>query len=416
MSKLTNMQMEFIMSDIDLSLSCVELARRFGVTEGTIRYHRNKQKKEDGRKDRFSKVSNYASPVQNWVQENQSVDRQKRETVISLFHKLSEHHGFSLSYDALRRYIKKHYPDLIKMPYRIRVETPPGKLAQVDWKESVKVQIGSPGNWKKVNFLILILCFSRKPAIVVRKDRNQLSFLSAHHEAGVKLNGLTEYVRSDCMKTAVKIWHGRESEMNHDYQKFLNQIEVKSFPARPGKATDKGKVEKKIRDIFRDIPFDRKVFESLDNLQKYLDEVIETKCREWICPATGTTIEQAYAYEQQYLNPLVKKMPAIPVDSIQTNVQKGSLVYFRGNYYQIPEGFVGQSVRVVNSGTKIEIFHQGKCMDSHDYYPGIKGMIRLSEKAIRLNTRPLSDLTKQWCMEVANRQIEYYHTITGGAS
>jgi transposase len=414
MAILDQTQMECIMKKDNLNLSNVELARRLNVSEGSIRYHRKKEKKEDGRKSRFSCVSNFIKPIQNWVNENQSRDRQKRDTVLSLYDKLSAYHQFSLSYDALRRYIKKQYPDLIKKSYKIRVETPPGKLAQVDWKESVKVQVGNIGNWIVVNFLILILCFSRKPSIVVRKDRSQVSFLSAHHEAGCKLHGLPEYVRSDCMKTAVRMWHGRESEMNHDYQEFLNKIDVKSFPARPGTATDKGKVEKKIRDIFRNIPFDKMVFESLDHLQQYIDDLIEEKCKKWICPATGTTIEQAYAYERQYLNSQIRELPAIPVDSIQTTVKNGSLVYFRGNYYQIPEGYLGQSVRVINSGTKIEIYHQGECLDSYDYYPDIKGMVRLSKKAIQLNTRPLSELTRQWCLEVADRQIEHYQKITGG--
>jgi hypothetical protein len=414
MSKLNQAQMEFIMSGNNLELSCVELAKRLGVTEGAVRYHRKKQKKEDGRKTRFSKVSNHQTPINNWVQENQAKDRQNRDTMLSLYNKLSTFHEFSLSYDALRRYIKKHYPDLVKKGYKIRVETPPGKLSQIDWKESVNVQIGSIDNWVKVNFLVIILCFSRKPAIVVRQNKDKASFLSAHHEAGCKLNGLTEYIRSDCMKTAVKLWNGRSSEMNHDYQEYLDRIGVKAFPARPGNPTDKGKVEKKIQDIFREIDFQDTIFENLEELQQYIDKVIEDKCKIWISPATGTTIEKAYAFEQKSLKPIISKSPAIPVDSIQTRVQKGSLVYFRRNFYQIPEGYVGQSVRVINTGTKIEIYHKGELLDSHHYHPDIKGMIRLSQKAIELNTRPLSELTKQWSLEVAGRQLDYYHSITGG--
>jgi hypothetical protein len=42
------------------------------------------------------------------------------------------------------------------------VETPPGRLGRVDWKEDVAVQIGRPGNWVKLNAFVFTLGFSRK--------------------------------------------------------------------------------------------------------------------------------------------------------------------------------------------------------------------------------------------------------------
>ena len=181
----------------------------------------------------------------------------------------------------------------MKKSYHLRIETPPGKLSQVDWKESVKVQIGEPENWISVNFLIVLLCFSRKPAIVVRENRDSNSFLSAHDVAVKKHGGATEYYRPDCMSTAVKLWNGRNSEMNKDYSELLEQFDAKPFPARPGTATDKGKVEKKIQDIFRETEFRRIVFRDMAHLQEYIDELVEQHCIRTVCPATGTTIKEA---------------------------------------------------------------------------------------------------------------------------
>ncbi|MCG8571228.1 MAG: hypothetical protein MJB14_13925 [Spirochaetes bacterium] len=82
------------MSGDDLNLSGVELAKRLGVSEGAIRYHRKKEQKKDGRKSRFSRVSNYEVPIHHWVRENQSRDRQNRDTVLSLYTKLSAYHEF----------------------------------------------------------------------------------------------------------------------------------------------------------------------------------------------------------------------------------------------------------------------------------------------------------------------------------
>jgi len=61
----------------------------------------------------------------------------------------------SVGYDAFRRYVHKHWPDFAKTPYWVRLETPPGQLSQLDWKESLKVQLGRPGRYVKVEMLVL---------------------------------------------------------------------------------------------------------------------------------------------------------------------------------------------------------------------------------------------------------------------
>jgi len=417
LAKLSVEQKEFIRMDLDLGISNTELARKFGVSEGTIRYHKRRKLEErrDGRENRYSAVSEYSTPIETWIAENLDTDRPKRTTILSLYRQLYDFHDYRLSYDALRRYIRKHYPEVLEKSYHIRVETPPGKLSQVDWKEKVPVQIGEPGNWIPVYFLIILLCFSRKPAIVVREKLELCSFLSAHDQAVRKLGGVTEYYRPDCMKTAVKIWQGRSSEMNADYAEYLKKLGAKGFPARPGSATDKGKVEKKIRDIFRDIDFRRIVFRNLADVQDFIDKKVAGLCERTICPATGTTITEAYAYEKNWLLPLPEGAAEIPVATAVAKVQKGSLVWFQGNYYQIPEGFIGKQVRCIHAGTRVEIHYHGELLDSFDHVPGLKGIVRISRKAAELSERPMSQLVKEWWLEVADRQIEYYHEITGVA-
>jgi transposase len=401
--------------NLDLGISNTELAKRFGVSEGTIRYHKRKrlENKGDGRKDRYSAVSQFSTPIEIWIQEQLPTDRPTRNTILSLYRQLYDFHNFRLSYDALRRYIRKHHPEVLEKSYHVRIETPPGKLSQVDWKEKVPVQIGAPGNWVSVNFLIVLLCFSRKPAIEVREKKDAYSFLNAHHQAVKKLGGTTEYYRPDCMKTAVSIWSGRSSEMNEAYADFLKSIGAQGFPARPGTATDKGKVEKKIQDIFRDMNFRRMVFRDLSHVQEYIDTKIAEHCDRTICPATGTTITEAYEYEREFLLQAIDDVPMIPIATMTTKVQKGSLVWFEGNYYQIPQGFIGKRVRCIHTGATIEIYHDGELLETYSYEPGLKGMVRMSRKAAAEENRPMSELVKEWWLEVADRQIDYYHEIIG---
>jgi hypothetical protein len=39
----------------------------------------------------------------------------------------------------------------------------------------------------------------------------------------------------------------------------------------------------------------------------------------------------------------------------------------------------------------------------------------MSKHAAQTAERPMSDLVKGWWLEVADRQIDYYHAITGAA-
>ena len=106
-----------IMTLKELNKSNSEIARALGVSEGTVRYWHRKQREKrlDGRTRKPSGVSRYHEIVDDWVSENAT--RRKRSTILSLYETLKAHHGFSLSYDALRR---AHLFNIDGKRYRLR--------------------------------------------------------------------------------------------------------------------------------------------------------------------------------------------------------------------------------------------------------------------------------------------------------
>jgi hypothetical protein len=151
----------------------------------------------------------------------------------------------------------------------------------------------------------------------------------------------------------------------------------------------------------------------MEHLQEFIDHKVEQFCARTICPATGTVISKAFEYERTYLNRALQDIPQIPLDTMTTPVQSGNLVWFRGNYYQIPSGYAQKSVRCINTGEHIEIYHDGELLERYAYEPEVQGMIRMSKTAAETADRPVSDLVKGWWLEVAERQMEYYHDIVG---
>lgn len=307
--RLTESEVDFIIKMKEVKYNNCEIARSLGVTEGAIRYRikRRQSGKEDGRKNRSSALDRYSAVIKLWIEDYK--ESRHRPTIKMLYNTLVGHHGYDHSYDAVRRYIRKHYPQFWKKGIRIRVETPPGELMQIDWKEDIRVQMGEFGHWVKLHGLCFSLGFSRKMVVGFSEKKDINSFISLHQDAFRKYGGLPDVMRPDCLKSAIVKWRGSDSVLNKSYEKYLDKIGIKVFPSRPGTPTDKGKMEKKIRDLFSSIDFKHRLFKDMADLHRQVDAKIMELERQWRCGATGLSVAQSFEYEKKYLRKLPQNFP-----------------------------------------------------------------------------------------------------------
>jgi transposase len=406
---------EYIMPFKDVGMSNSELARRLGVSEGTIRYRlkRIRSGAKDRRSQRKSSISLFSDLIDTWVKENG--EKRRRSTMKSFYGTLVNYHGCRSSYDAFRRYIRKHHPELLAKGVCIRTETPPGQLGLVDWKESIPVRLGRWENLVSVNFLMVELGFSRKPVVVVSERRDQAAFERCHAQAFEKLGGVPAWVRPDCVSTAVVKWQGRRSTLTESYRRFLGAYDVMVFPSRPGTPEDKGKVEKRIQDLFGRLDITNRVFTDLVDLQKAIDREIETLELEWRSGATGLSVAKSFDYERSYLKPLPANRPQVPEREQKATVRRDGTAFFMGNYYQVPQRLVGKQVLCVHAGCEITVWYDGEKIGAWNYLPTTKGLVALSAEVLTSTRIPISDTVRHWGLEVAARQTEIYETIIAGA-
>jgi len=297
---------------------------------------------------------------------------------------------------------------------RVRIETPPGRLSQVDWKENVEVQVGWPGNWVKLNAFFFTMGFSRKSAMIWSERKDLPSWLRGHQEAFRELGGLPETIRPDCLGSAVVKWDGQQSVINEVYRKYVSGLDMLVFPSRPGTPTDKGKVEKKIRDVFGRLNLRHRVYRDLRELQEQCTAAIRELEKEWRCGATGLSVAESFEYEKKYLRPLPEVFPSFPVREERHRVRRDMTVYFMGNTYQLPKRYVDKHVLCTFTGNEIVIHHEGEEVHRFVYLPGSRGMVRLNEEVLRDPEIYLSDTVRGWALEVAGRQVEIYHEIITG--
>ena len=412
--RLGSREVELMTALHELGQSNVAVARLLGVTEGAVRYRRKRAAagQADGRRERASAVAAWRGAIEGWIET--CAESRHRPALKALHGLLREYHGYDRSYDALRRWVRKSYPELLKKGARLRLETPPGVLAQVDWKEDVAVQLGRPGGWCRIQVFVLELAFSRKVVVRVSGTKELSAFVHCHQEAFRQLGGLPGWIRPDCLKTAVSRWRGTESVLTEGYRRYLGELGIRVCPSRPGTPTDKGKVEKRIRDLFGRVDLAGRVFPCLADVQQHLDRAVAALEQEWRSGATGLDVAASFTYERAQLRPLPAVFPDLPVKERRTQVSRDGTVYFDGNYYQVPDECRGHTVLCVHAGQEIRIYRAGEVVVRQPHLPGARGMVRLWPAAIGASRIPLSETVRAWGLEVAARQVAIYEAAAQG--
>jgi len=392
-----------------------EIARLTGLSEGTIRYRLKRMGKPDLRKERPSEMDRFHKLVFNWIQAtNETSGLKRRPPLELLFFHLRDSHQYSGSYDSVCHYVKHHFPDYWQQKPFIRIETPPGALMTVDWKESVPVYFGNNKNCVRVNFLVFQLAFSRKNVVLAFHDRSLESFLAGHMEAIERFGGVPEAIRTDCLASAVTRYQGTKTVFNSGYAKLLKDLGTRAFPSRPGTPRDKGKVERLIRSIMDRVVLHNQVFSDLADLQHRIDLAVQGLEIDQQCGATGLSVAQSFALEQTHLGPFKKVCYDPPLHERLATVKRDCTVQFCGNSYQMERRFVGRTVYCVQTRLHIRIYSDNDLIAEFPYLPRSKGMVMLSEKALRDPAVHISPWTRTKALEVAQRQVAIYEKICNG--
>lgn len=394
-----------------LELTNVEIARKLGITEGAVRYQlkRAQGSAPDGRSRQPSRCTPYHGVIAGWIEDYTALPR--RPTLKTLYERLRDFHGYAGSYDAVRRYVRKHFPTFHKKGTCLRIETPPGVLFQIDWKEGLRVQLDRAGHWCTVHALIGSLSFSRKTVVRILDQKTLPAFIHGHQELFRQLGGLPTYVRVDCLRSAIVRWQGEQSVLNALYQRYMDDLGIQVFPSRPGTPTDKGKVEKRIQDVFRHVDLAHLVFPSLGGLQATVEATMAHREPHWRCGATGLPVAESYTYERSFLRPLPTHFPVLPLQEARKTVRRDGTVFFAGNYYQVPQDYQGKTILCLHTGQDIHLYHQGTCIGCFPHLPQAKGMVRLHPTALQEPRQTLSDTVRAWALEVAEHQVAIYHDM-----
>lgn len=244
-----------------------------------------------------------------------------------LWQYLVDNHGFTGVYCNFCHYLRK-YPEFDSYfrksrpsntnKVTIRYETPMGKQAQLDWKESIPFILSS-GETIYVNIFVLLLSYSRFRVYRVSLSKNQeilFSFLDDAFETG---------------------------KVNNKFQQFADDYGFKVQPCIARHPHTKAKVEAPMKILDEIRAYNGKL-----NYMKLVELVtrINNRVNAQVNQGTGRIPLMYYNKEKAFLNSLpadnIRKPYQIATNTVKVN--HSSMFNYKGCQYSVPPEYIDKIV------------------------------------------------------------------------
>lgn len=335
------------------------IAATLSVCEGTVRYHERRAREgaEDGRKRQVQIASAHAAAIERFLGGGPG----EGQNLASLHAWLTSEHGFSGSLRSIERYVSRHYAPPARRTRR-RVETPPGGQGQADWAEHRGVVVGR--HEQTLWSFHLTLSHSRYGVEVWSPSKDLLSWLTVHNRAFERLGGVPATVRIDNEKTAVVRGAGAWGLLNPVYRRYAESARFHVDACAPRQPQAKGKVERQIGAHRARFDARQRSWESLEELQAERDAARLREAHQRRCPATGSSVFEAFEAERPHLG-ILPSLPE-PFDLVATRrVGVDCTVSFEGRSYSVPFRFAGQSVEIRGGAQDVLVLAGGAIVARH---------------------------------------------------
>lgn len=263
-----------------------------------------------------------------------------------------------------RKYVANIRKEKYKPKGVMRYETPPGKQAQVDWKEDVKY-ISKHGEIIEGNIFVYILSSSRAKYIEFTQSRDQRTLFQCMHRAFEYTGGVPESVLFDNMSTVSNHTSRNGSRINEKLKAFAKDYGFKVKRCKPYRPQTKGKVESANRYMNWLKPYNHE-FEDLDHFH-HIVKRLNISLNQEVSQTTNIAPILLLQKEKEHLSPL----PAQEIINhyIETSpprkVSKDSMISYKGNKYSVPNEFIGKNVTIDILDDKLHIYYNADCIRIH---------------------------------------------------
>jgi transposase len=155
--------------------------------------------------------------------------------------RLEERHGRPVSYEAVRRLVRRLEPATPEVC--VRLETEPGEEAQVDFGYAGRTIDPATGELRKTWVFVMVLSWSRHLFCWLVYDQKVATWLECHRRAFEFFGGVVQRVVLDNLKAAILEACREDPEVQRAYREFATHYGFLIDPNPPARPNLKGKVE-----------------------------------------------------------------------------------------------------------------------------------------------------------------------------
>jgi transposase len=276
--------------------------------------------------------------------------------------RLREGHGYTGSYSSIRRFVSQVCPT--KPEVFIRVQTPPGEEAQVDFG-SVKPLYDPVRHLTRPAFLfVMTLSFSRHQYAELVFDQRIPTWIACHRHAFEWFGGLPKRVVLDNLKAAVISASLDEPVLGEAYRRMAQHYGCLVSPNRPRTPEHKGKVESGVHYAERNFIAGSR-FPDID--------VANQRLRVWVVEVAGarrhgTTGQAPLKLFNEREKATLLPLPSEPfslVDIRQVKVHRDCHVTIEGSFYSVPHAHVGEGLQAHIGERTVELYAGVELVRTH---------------------------------------------------
>jgi transposase len=171
--------------------------------------------------------------------------------MVAIHQRLCRHHGYQGSYSSVRRFVRQLRPR--RREVVVRIETPPGEQAQVDFGGAGKMRDPATGRLRQAWCFVMTLCWSRHQYVEFVFDQRMETWIGCHRRGFESFGGIPRELVVDNLKAAVLRAALDDPRLAEPYRKLAQHYGTLVHPCRPGMPQHKGKAENGVHYVQRNL-------------------------------------------------------------------------------------------------------------------------------------------------------------------
>lgn len=360
-----------LMNNSKIKINVSQIARDLNIDRRTAKKYINGFKKSTT-KNKKSVVDNYYDLIDQLLSSDTQIFYYKR----ILWQYLTENHDLKCTSNNFSIWMKKHdefqsYFDskqkrTTKNQTIMRYETPPGKQAQLDWKESMKFVL-SDGEIIVINIFVCILSYSRFRVYRLSLSKEQDVLFNFLDETFIAFGGVPEELLTDNMKTVMKTARtpNYKGKVNDKFQQFSKDYGFKVRPCVAARPETKSKVESPMRLLDELYAYSGTL--NYDQLAAKVEFLNNRKNSEWH-EGTGKIPILHVQKERDLLLNLPRKSirNLYQIKTVSLKVTQQSLISYKSHKYSVPPKYIGKTVKLQVYDNRLHLYYQDSIVAIHE--------------------------------------------------